>query len=89
MESFRLQHVSIGSLEDADAEHDVVQACNESDIGFEDWTTVRIICTACSVGSVEQILSVCSLLAFSGLIAAIIPALRAASINPMQVLRTE
>jgi predicted permease len=35
------------------------------------------------------ILSVCALLAFSGLIAAIIPARRAAFIDPMQALRTE
>jgi len=35
------------------------------------------------------ILSVCALLAVSGLIAAIIPARRAASIDPMQALRTE
>jgi predicted permease len=35
------------------------------------------------------ILSVCALLAVSGLIAAIIPARRAASIHPMQALRTE
>ena len=35
------------------------------------------------------ILSVCALLAASGLIAAIIPARRAASIDPMQALRTE
>jgi putative ABC transport system permease protein len=35
------------------------------------------------------VLSVCGLLAVSGLIAAIIPARRAASIDPMQALRTE
>ncbi len=35
------------------------------------------------------ILSVCALLAVSGLVAAIIPARRAASIDPMQALRTE
>jgi predicted permease len=35
------------------------------------------------------ILSVCALLAVSGLIAALIPARRAASIDPMQALRTE
>lgn len=35
------------------------------------------------------ILSVCALLAASGLIAAIIPARRAASIDPMQAIRTE
>ena len=35
------------------------------------------------------ILSVCGLLAISGLIAALIPARRAASIDPMQALRTE
>jgi predicted permease len=35
------------------------------------------------------ILSVCGLLAVSGLIAAIVPARRAASIDPMQALRTE
>jgi putative ABC transport system permease protein len=35
------------------------------------------------------ILSVCALLAVSGLIAAILPARRAASIDPMQALRTE
>jgi predicted permease len=35
------------------------------------------------------ILSVCALLAISGLIAAIIPARRAASMDPMQALRTE
>jgi ABC-type antimicrobial peptide transport system permease subunit len=35
------------------------------------------------------ILSVCALLAVSGLIAAIIPARRAASIDPMQALRSE
>ncbi len=42
------------SMDDADAEHDLIRACNESDIGFEDWTTVRIICAACSAGSVDQ-----------------------------------
>lgn len=42
------------SMNDASAEHDLIQACNESDIGFEDWTTVRIICAACSAGSVDQ-----------------------------------
>ena len=36
-----------------------------------------------------KILSVCALLAVSSLIAAIIPARRAASIDPMQALRTE
>jgi ABC-type antimicrobial peptide transport system permease subunit len=35
------------------------------------------------------VLSVCGLLAVSGLLAAIIPARRAASVNPMQALRTE
>jgi ABC-type antimicrobial peptide transport system permease subunit len=35
------------------------------------------------------IMAVCALLAISGLIAAIIPARRAASIDPMQALRTE
>jgi putative ABC transport system permease protein len=35
------------------------------------------------------ILSVCALLAISGLIAALIPARRAASVDPMQALRTE
>jgi ABC-type antimicrobial peptide transport system permease subunit len=35
------------------------------------------------------ILSVCALLAVSGLIAALIPARRAASVDPMQALRTE
>jgi ABC-type antimicrobial peptide transport system permease subunit len=35
------------------------------------------------------VLSVCGLLAVSGLIAALIPARRAASIDPMQALRTE
>jgi ABC-type antimicrobial peptide transport system permease subunit len=35
------------------------------------------------------ILSVCALLAISGMIAALIPARRAASIDPMQALRTE
>ena len=35
------------------------------------------------------VLSVCGLLAISGLIAALIPARRAASIEPMQALRTE
>ena len=35
------------------------------------------------------VLSVCGLLAISGLIAAVIPARRAASIDPMQALRTE
>ena len=34
-------------------------------------------------------LSVCALLAVSGLMAAIIPARRSASIDPMQALRTE
>jgi len=42
------------SMNDASAEHDLIRACNESDIGFEDWTTVRIICAACSAGSVDQ-----------------------------------
>ena len=36
-----------------------------------------------------KVLSVCGLLAVSGLIAALIPARRAASIDPMQALRTE
>jgi ABC-type antimicrobial peptide transport system permease subunit len=35
------------------------------------------------------ILCICALLAVSGLIAAMIPARRAASIDPMQALRTE
>ena len=35
------------------------------------------------------ILSVCALLTVSGLLAAMIPTRRAASIDPMQVLRTE
>jgi len=35
------------------------------------------------------ILSICALLALSGLLAAIIPARRAASIDPTQALRTE
>jgi predicted permease len=35
------------------------------------------------------ILAVCALLAFSGMLAALIPACRAASIDPMQALRTE
>jgi ABC-type antimicrobial peptide transport system permease subunit len=35
------------------------------------------------------ILSVCALLAICGMIAALIPARRAASIDPMQALRTE
>jgi len=35
------------------------------------------------------ILSVCALLAICGLVAALIPARRAASIDPMQALRTE
>jgi len=35
------------------------------------------------------ILSVCALLAVCGLLAALIPARRAASIDPMQALRTE
>jgi len=42
------------SMDDENAEHDLIQACNESDIGLEDWTTVRIICAACSVGSLDQ-----------------------------------
>jgi predicted permease len=56
------------------------------------WFATRTIQTFLfGVGRYDPItiLSVCALLAFTGLIAAIIPARRAASINPMQVLRTE
>lgn len=42
------------SMKDSNAEQDLIRRCNESDIGFEDWTSVRIICTACSRGLLEQ-----------------------------------
>lgn len=42
------------SMEDSDAERDLMRMCDESDIGFEDWRSVRIICSACSRGSLEQ-----------------------------------
>jgi hypothetical protein len=42
------------SMQDSDAEQHLIQMCNENSIGFEDWTTVRIICAACSRGSLEQ-----------------------------------
>lgn len=41
-------------MDDPDAEHHLIEICNENDIGFEDWTTVRIICAACSRGTPAQ-----------------------------------
>jgi hypothetical protein len=41
------------SLEDADAEQHLIHVCDENDIGFEDWSTVRNICATCSRGSLE------------------------------------
>jgi hypothetical protein len=41
------------STEDAEAEDHLIEACDESDIGFENWSTVRLICAACSRGSLE------------------------------------
>jgi hypothetical protein len=42
------------AMTDSEAEHQLSQLCAENDIGFEDWTTVRIICAACSRTSLEQ-----------------------------------
>lgn len=41
-------------MDDLDAERHLTEICNESDIGLEDWTTVRIICAACSRGTPAQ-----------------------------------
>jgi tetratricopeptide (TPR) repeat protein len=41
------------SIEDADDEQQLTDACDQNDIGFEDWSTVRIICAACSRGNPE------------------------------------
>jgi len=41
------------SMEDSDAEQSLIRVCDENDIGFEDWSTVRIICASCSQGSLE------------------------------------
>jgi hypothetical protein len=38
----------------ADAERHLMRMCDEIDIGFEDWRSVRIVCAACSRGSLEQ-----------------------------------
>lgn len=42
------------SITDRDAEQCLIEMCNENDIGFEDWGTVRILCAACSQGSPAQ-----------------------------------
>jgi tetratricopeptide (TPR) repeat protein len=42
------------SMEDIDAEQHLVQEFDENEIGFEDWSTVRVTCAACSRGSLEQ-----------------------------------
>jgi hypothetical protein len=39
------------SMEDSDAERHLIEVCDENDIGLEDWSTVRIICAACSRGT--------------------------------------
>src|SRR6202012_478412 len=36
------------SMEDPQSERDLLQLCNENDIGVEAWTTLRIFCEACS-----------------------------------------
>jgi tetratricopeptide (TPR) repeat protein len=42
------------AMTDSEAEHQLTQLCAENDVGFEDWTTVRIICAACSRTSLKQ-----------------------------------
>jgi hypothetical protein len=39
------------SMRDLSAEQHLAKACDYSDIGFEDWSTVRILCAACSLGT--------------------------------------
>jgi hypothetical protein len=41
------------SMQDSNAEPHLIHLCEENDIGFEDWSTVRVICSACSRGSLE------------------------------------
>jgi hypothetical protein len=41
------------TTEDADAERALARLCNECDIGFENWSTIRQLCSACSHGSPE------------------------------------
>lgn len=41
-------------IEDPDAENHLMRVCQENDIGVEDWTSIRIICAACSRGTLEQ-----------------------------------
>lgn len=41
------------SMDDAEAEKSLTQACEENNIGIEDWSTVRVICASCSRGSLE------------------------------------
>jgi tetratricopeptide (TPR) repeat protein len=42
------------ALENADAERQLINMCNQNDIGIENWSSVRVICAACSRGSPEQ-----------------------------------
>lgn len=42
------------SIADRNAEQRLIELCNESDIGLEDWGTVRILCASCSQGSPVQ-----------------------------------
>jgi hypothetical protein len=39
------------SMTDSNAEQRLSEMCNQRDIGFEDWGTIRILCTTCSQGS--------------------------------------
>ena len=41
------------SMEDAEAKAHLIEACEVNAIGFEDWSSVRMICAACSRGSLE------------------------------------
>jgi hypothetical protein len=40
-------------MEDSDAELHLMRMCDGNDIGFEDWSSVRVICAAQS-GALEQ-----------------------------------